>query len=67
MLYTVSMGFIFGAFLSYLSASQTIFEDFYQVGDLFPLYFAVLAFSIGFASFINGTLVMRLGMRKLCV
>lgn len=67
MLYTVSMGFIFGAFLSYLSASQTIFEDFYQVGDLFPLYFAILAFSIGFASFINGTLVMRLGMRKLCV
>ncbi|MDC0603040.1 multidrug effflux MFS transporter [Aliiglaciecola sp.] len=67
MLYTVSMGFIFGAFLSYLSASQTIFEDFYQVGDLFPLYFAVLAFSIGFASFINGTLVMRLGMRKLCI
>lgn len=67
MLYTVSMGFIFGAFLSYLSASQTIFEDFYQVGDLFPLYFAMLAFSIGFASFVNGALVMRLGMRKLCL
>jgi DHA1 family bicyclomycin/chloramphenicol resistance-like MFS transporter len=33
---------------------------------LFPMYFAMLAFSIGLASFINGTLVMRLGMRKLC-
>ncbi|GAA0855031.1 multidrug effflux MFS transporter [Aliiglaciecola litoralis] len=67
MLYTLSMGFIFGAFLSYLSASQTLFEDFYDVGDWFPLYFALLAFSIGFASFINGALVMRLGMRKLCL
>jgi DHA1 family bicyclomycin/chloramphenicol resistance-like MFS transporter len=30
------------------------------------MYFAMLAFSIGLASFINGNLVMRLGMRKLC-
>lgn len=67
MLYTLAMGLIFGAFLTYLSASQTLFEDFYQVGDMFPLYFAVLAFSIGFASFVNGALVMRLGMFKLCV
>ncbi|GAB5380537.1 MAG: multidrug effflux MFS transporter [Aliiglaciecola sp.] len=67
MLYTLAMGLIFGAFLTYLSASQTLFEDFYYVGDLFPVYFAVLAFSIGFASFVNGALVMRLGMFKLCV
>ncbi|WJG09362.1 multidrug effflux MFS transporter [Aliiglaciecola sp. LCG003] len=67
MSYTLAMGFIFGAFLSYLSASQTLFEEFYQVGDMFPLYFAILAFSIGFASFVNGHLVMTLGMRKLCL
>ena len=60
------MGCVFGAFLAYLSASQTIFETFYLVGDKFPLYFALLAFSIGFSSFVNGTLVMRLGMSKLC-
>ena len=66
MLYTMSMGFIFGAFLTYISASQTIFQHIYDVGNLFPLYFALLAFAIGFASFINGKLVMGLGMRKLC-
>ncbi|MBU2877474.1 multidrug effflux MFS transporter [Aliiglaciecola lipolytica] len=66
MMYTLSMGCIFGSFLAYLSASQTIFEDFYSQGDMFPLIFAVLAFSIGIASFINGTLVMTMGMRKLC-
>lgn len=63
--FTVAMGCVFGAFLAYLSASQTLFQDIYQTGELFPLYFAILAFSIGFASFINGHLVMRLGMHKL--
>lgn len=66
MLYTLAMGAIFGAFLAYLSSSQTIFEQLYGVGDRFPLYFALLAFSIGFASFVNGALVMRMGMRRLC-
>ncbi|MFT2092885.1 multidrug effflux MFS transporter [Paraglaciecola sp. 2405UD69-4] len=66
MFYTISMGLIFGAFLAYISASQTIFQDIYDVAEMFPIYFALLAFSIGFASFINGNLVMRLGMRTLC-
>lgn len=66
MYYTISAGIIFGAFLAYISSSQTLFQHIYATGELFPLYFALLAFSIGFASFINGTLVMRLGMRTLC-
>jgi DHA1 family bicyclomycin/chloramphenicol resistance-like MFS transporter len=66
MFYTLSSGIIFGAFLAYISSSQTLFQHIYDTGELFPMYFALLAFSIGFASFINGTLVMRLGMRKLC-
>jgi DHA1 family bicyclomycin/chloramphenicol resistance-like MFS transporter len=66
MLYTLSMGFIFGSFLAYISASQTLFQQVYDTGKRFPLYFALLAFSIGLASFVNGKLVMRLGMQKLC-
>jgi DHA1 family bicyclomycin/chloramphenicol resistance-like MFS transporter len=66
MFYTISMGLIFGGFLAYISASQTVFQHIYNTGEMFPLYFALLAFSIGLASFINGTLVMRLGMRTLC-
>lgn len=66
MCYTLSMGFIFGSFLAYISSSQTLFQQVYDTGELFPLYFALLAFSIGFASFVNGKLVMRLGMQKLC-
>jgi DHA1 family bicyclomycin/chloramphenicol resistance-like MFS transporter len=65
MAYTLAMGFIFGAFLAYLSASQTVFQEIYKTAELFPLYFAVLAFSIGLASFVNGALVMRMGMHRL--
>lgn len=64
--YTVAMGFIFGAFLAYLSASQTIFVEYYQVGTWFPYIFACLAFSIGLASFFNGNMVMKFGMSRLC-
>ncbi|GGW91334.1 multidrug effflux MFS transporter [Alteromonas halophila] len=64
--YTLAMGCIFGAFLAYLSASQTIFQGYYQAGKLFPFIFATLAFSIGIASFFNGQMVMRFGMRTLC-
>ncbi|WP_203565392.1 multidrug effflux MFS transporter [Alteromonas profundi] len=64
--YTFSMACVFGAFLAYLSASQTIFQVFYGVGDLFPYIFALLAFSIGLASYFNGKMVMQFGMRRLC-
>ena len=63
--YTIAMGCIFGAFLAYLSASQTIFQEFYQTGGMFPYIFATLAFSIGLASFFNGTMVVKMGMSRL--
>jgi DHA1 family bicyclomycin/chloramphenicol resistance-like MFS transporter len=61
----VGMGFIFGAFLAYLSGSQTIFQDIYDTGEYFPLLFALLAFAIGAASLFNGIMVVRLGILKL--
>ncbi len=59
---SLGMGFIFGAFLAYLSGSQTIFQGIYKTGEWFPLLFATLAFSIGAASLFNGLMVVRLGM-----
>ena len=64
--YSVAMGFIFGAFLAYLSGSQTIFQDIYDTGEWFPLVFATLAFAIGLASFLNGMMVMKWGMQTIC-
>jgi len=63
--YTLTMGFIFGAFLGYLSSSQQIFQVLYGLFDLFPLYFGILACAIGCASLVNARLVMRFGMRRL--
>ena len=63
--YTVAAGLIFGAFIGFLNSAQQIFQGQYGLGKLFPLYFAVLALSIGSASLVNSRLVMRFGMRRL--
>ena len=63
--YTLTMGFVFGAFIGYLSSSQQIFQVQYGLGNLFPLYFGILAAVIGFAALVNARLVMRFGMRRL--
>lgn len=63
--YTISAGLVGGAFLGYLSSAQQIFQEQYGLGDLFPLFFAIIAFSLGLASFTNARLVMRFGMRFL--
>src|SRR6185503_12280606 len=63
--YTIAAGFVFGAFLGYLTSAQQILQEQYALGARFPLYFAVLAVAIGGASIANATLVMRYGMRPL--
>lgn len=63
--YTVATGLVFSAFLGYLSTVQPMLQVQYALGARFPLYFAVLALSIGAASFLNGRLVIRHGMHKL--
>ncbi|MEP0266276.1 multidrug effflux MFS transporter [Dokdonia sp.] len=65
MAYTIISGFIVGTFLVYLSASQQIFELQYGLKDQFPYIFATTAFSIGLAIYLNGTLVLRFGMKRL--
>ena len=63
--YTVSAGLISGAFIGYLNSSQQIFQELFALGELFPLFFAVIALSIGVASLLNTRLVIRFGMRFL--
>ncbi len=63
--YMLATGMIFAAFISYLSTAQQIFQEQYGLGKLFPVVFGALASSIGVASFVNGRMVMRFGMRRL--
>ena len=63
--YTLISGFVVGSFLVYLSSSQQIFEVQYNMKESFPFIFAGLAVSIGTAIFLNGTFVIRFGMKKM--
>ncbi len=63
--YTVTAGLVSSAHLGYLNSAQQVFQEQYTLGELFPLFFAVTAFSIGLASFLNARLVVRFGMRLL--
>jgi DHA1 family bicyclomycin/chloramphenicol resistance-like MFS transporter len=63
--YTVASGYVFGAFLGYLTSAQQILQQQYALGTRFPLYFAMLAITIGGASLLNASLVVRYGMRAL--
>lgn len=63
--YTVAAGLVSGALIGYLNSAQQIFQEHYALGERFPLVFAVIASSVGMASFLNARLVMRFGMRRL--
>jgi MFS transporter, DHA1 family, multidrug resistance protein len=65
MAYTGVAGIIGGCFLGYLNSAQQLFQNLYQLGDNFPIFFAIIALSIGGASFTNAHFVMRFGMRKM--
>ncbi len=65
MAYTVMSGFVFSAFLGYLNSAQQIFQEQYHLGVKFPLYFGVLAISVGCASLLNAKLVMKYGMHDM--
>ncbi len=60
--FTVAAGVSSGAFIGYLSSSQQIFVGIYGVGDLFAVYFGLVAASIGVAALVNRRLVSRHGM-----
>ena len=63
--FTLVSGFVTGSFMVYLSASQQIFQEQYNLKEEFPFIFAGLAVGVGFATFLNGNFVEKFGMLKL--
>lgn len=63
--FTFVSGFITGSFMVYLSTSQQIFQEQYNLTDMFPYIFASLAISVGLATFLNSQLVVRFGMMRI--
>ncbi len=63
--YTIMSGLVFSAFLGYLNSTQQIFQDLYQLGAMFPIYFGALAIAVGLASLFNAKFVMIYGMQTM--
>jgi len=63
--FTLISGFITGSFMVYLSTSQQIFEEQYNLAEMFPYIFASLAISIGLATFLNSVFVIKFGMMNM--
>lgn len=63
--FTLVSGFITGSFIVYLSTSQQIFEQQYNLADLFPYIFASLAISVGLSTYLNSRLVVQFGARRI--
>ena len=65
--FTIISGFITGSFMVYLSSTQHIFEVQYGLGEDFPLIFASLAVGVGFATYLNGVFVVKVGMKRIAL
>lgn len=63
--YTVGMGFMFGALMTYIGSAQQVFMDVYDLSaETFPLVFGLVASVMIVASLVNARLVERIGMRR---
>ena len=63
--YTLALAIIFGALFGFINSSQQIYVGLYDVGAMFPVYFAIVAGMMAVMSFLNSRLVGRFGMRRL--
>lgn len=67
MCYTLAASTIFSSFAAMLASAQQVFEDHFALGPWFPLVFAGMSAVFALGQFTSSRLVMRVGMRKLCV
>lgn len=63
--YTVAATLVFGALLGYINSAQQIFVEIFETGDLFAVFFGMIAIALAVAAILNGSLVGRVGMRPL--
>lgn len=63
--YAISLGFMFGALIGYVSSAQQVYQGVFGLGGSFPIFFGAVAIFMSAASLTNATMVERLGMRRL--
>ncbi|MCH9845372.1 MAG: multidrug effflux MFS transporter [Alphaproteobacteria bacterium] len=65
--YSIALGLMFAGFLNYLNSTQQIFQNQYDTGTKFPLYFATIALFFGISSLVNTRLVDKIEMKQLSI
>jgi DHA1 family bicyclomycin/chloramphenicol resistance-like MFS transporter len=63
--YMIATTFVTGCLFGYITSSEQLFVDVYDLGPAFPLAFASIAIAISCGTFLNSRLVIRHGMRRL--
>lgn len=67
MAFTVSGGLCYGALMGYINSSQQLFQDTYNVGNLYAVLFGAAAIFISAATLTNARLVKHIPMARICV
>ncbi len=63
--YMISSGFIYAALFAFIASAEQIFNDVFDSGSLFSLWFAIIAGTLALANFINFRIVDKIGMRRI--
>ena len=65
LLYIISLGTLLGGLLTFINICQPVYQDFFDLGLYFPLFFAAIASMLGLSSFLNSNLVLKYGAVKI--
>ncbi len=63
--YMIASCFLSGALFSYVTTSEQLYVDVFDLGPLFPFAFGAVAIAITIGTFLNSRIVMRYGMRRI--
>jgi len=63
--YMAATTFVTACLFGYITTSEQLFVDVYNLGPAFPIAFGSIAIAISFGTFLNSRLVIRHGMRRL--
>lgn len=63
--YMIASGIIFGCLFAFIGASEQVFDEVFDRGDKFYLYFAGIAGLLAVMNYFNSQFVERFGMRRI--
>ncbi|GHA82592.1 Bcr/CflA family drug resistance efflux transporter [Algimonas arctica] len=63
--YMCASGVIFGSLFAFIAASEQVFDEVFNRGDMFWAYFAGIAGGLAVMNYLNSRVVERLGMRRI--